>query len=50
MKITIYAPIFFDDKFFKSKLSIIKFVNRRSIITNRLLQFGQKVSIYSGKT
>lgn len=49
-KLPFVAPIFFDDKIFKSKLSVIKLVNRRSIISKRLLDFGRKVSIYSGKT
>lgn len=49
-KIPYVAPIFFDEKFIKSKSSFLKLWNRRSIISKRLLQYGQKVSIYSGKT
>lgn len=49
-KLPFVSSIFFDSKFFKSKVRVLKLVNRNSIISLRLLKFVNKVSIYSGKT
>lgn len=50
-KLPYVFPIFFDGKFFKSKVfSGLRLYNRSSIITSRLLALGCKISIYSGKT
>ena len=50
-KLPYVIPIFFDNKFFKSKVSSsFRFFNRSSIISKRLLMLDCKISIYSGKT
>jgi hypothetical protein len=50
-KLPYVFPIFFDNKFFKSKnFNSLKLFNRNSIISRRLLMLGCKISIYSGKT
>jgi hypothetical protein len=49
-KLPYVFPIFFDRKFFKSKfVGGFRLFNRSSIISRRLLKFGKKISIYSGK-
>jgi len=50
-KLPYVFPIFFDNKFFKSKVSnSFRLFNRSSIISKRLLMLSCKISIYSGKT
>jgi len=48
-KLPFLAPIFFNNKIFKTKNNMLRFSQRNSIISRKLVKKGGKVTVYSGK-